>query len=251
MLEQFHAGEHIELAGMARGVVLGARLLVFHLRLALQQMKFGYAQRFFGKVDAGDACAARRHRLGEDAAAAADIEHARARELGAARDPVEPERIDVVQRPELALRIPPAVRELAELRELCRIDVHAPILPKKSPAEAGLVSSGGDAYFVLAEPELLDEEPALPGLRFWGAAGGVAVPELPLVPLALEPLAPLVELEPLLELAPPVVPAPAGAVAAPAVVSRLPRSSASTRRSGCRQAISFWFLLFSGPMRSH
>src|SRR5205814_4437269 len=72
--------------------------------------------------------------------------------------------------------------------------------------------------FVLAEPGLLEDDPALPGLKFCG---------------------------------PLVAPAPAGAVAEPAVVSRLPRSAASTRRSGCRQAISFWFLLFSGPSLLH
>src|SRR3954467_9558997 len=36
-----------------------------------------------------------------------------------------------------------------------------------------------------------------------------------------------------------------------AVLSRLPRSAASTRRSGCRHEISFWFLLLSAPRRWH
>ena len=59
----------------------------------------------------------------EDAAAAADVEHALARERREAVDPGEAQRIELVQRPELALRVPPAVRELAELRELGRIGV--------------------------------------------------------------------------------------------------------------------------------
>jgi hypothetical protein len=52
------------------------------------------------------------------------------------------------------------------------------------------------------------------------------------------------------EVAVPVVPvAPvAGAAPVPAT-SRLPSSSASTRRSGCRQETSFRLLAFSGPMR--
>src|SRR5207237_1223889 len=49
----------------------------------------------------------------------------------------------------------------------------------------------------------------------------------------------------------PVAPVAEGAVRVLAVLSRLPRSSASTRRSGCRQEISFWFLLLSLPMRWH
>jgi len=61
------------------------------------------------------------------------------------------------------------------------------------------------------------------------------------VPLALPEVEPVV----------PVVPAAPVAGVEPAVCSRLPRSSASTRRSGCKQAMSFWFLLLSGPMRLH
>jgi hypothetical protein len=46
-------------------------------------------------------------------------------------DPVEPQRIDLVQRPEIALRIPPAMGELAELGELARVGVdrHESIVP--------------------------------------------------------------------------------------------------------------------------
>src|SRR5438105_4904241 len=94
-------------------------------------------------VDARHMAVARRHRLGENAAAAADVEHALSRKRGALVDPVEPQRIDLVQRAKLAVRIPPAMRELAELLELRRIDVHAHAshCPKKSPAEAGLVEA--------------------------------------------------------------------------------------------------------------
>lgn len=74
--------------------------------------------------------------------------------------------------------------------------------------------------------------------RYW-----LELPEVePLVPV--EPALPELG-EVLLE------PVSAGAVLLLAVFSRLPWSSASTRRSGCRQAISFWFLLLSLPMRSH
>src|SRR5258708_40207124 len=91
-----------------------------------------------------------------------------------------------------------------------------PIAPKKSPAEAGLCFGTWRRYLVLPAPGSLEE------------------------PLADPPLEP-----------PEVAPALAGADGVAAVVSRLPSSSASTRRSGCRQAISFWFLLLSGPILVH
>ena len=43
---------------------------------AFQQVQFRHLERFFAQVDAGDVCAARRHAFGQDAAAAADIQHA-------------------------------------------------------------------------------------------------------------------------------------------------------------------------------
>ena len=49
----------------------------------------------------------------------------------------------------------------------------------------------------------------------------------------------------------PVEPVADGAVPVLAVLSRLPRSAASTRRSGCKHEISFWFLLLSGPIFAH
>src|SRR5207302_2020105 len=99
---------------------------------ALQKMQFGDAQRLLREVDAADAGAAPGHCLGEDAAAAADIQHALPGEVSAAVDPVEAQRIDLVQRTELALRVPPARGELAEFLELRRVDVHRAIVPKKS-----------------------------------------------------------------------------------------------------------------------
>ena len=116
--------------------------------------------------------------------------------------------------------------------------------PTRREVEAGLPFARR-ALYLLVEPDSLDEElPELPGLR---VPEGL-YPDEPLEPGALTvPLA-LPELEPVV----PVVPAaPVLAGARPAVCSRLPRSSASTRRSGCRQAISFWFLLLSRPMRLH
>jgi ribosomal protein L40E len=78
------------------------------------------------QVDAGHLRAALFHRLGEDAAAATDIGYPLARE--AARgvvDPVQAQRIDVVQRLEFAVRIPPSMRERRKFGELGRIGVRA------------------------------------------------------------------------------------------------------------------------------
>src|ERR1051325_6327249 len=140
VLEEFHAGDDVEGTGMTLGVVLGADALVGDRGVALQQVQLRDAQRLVGEIGARDARAARRHRLGEDAAAAAHIEHTLAREPDALVDPVEAQRIDLVQRTDLALRVPPAMRELAEFLEYRRVGVHRAIVPKKSPAKAGLLS---------------------------------------------------------------------------------------------------------------
>ena len=90
----------------------------------LEPVQLRDRERLLRQVDARDAGARMRHRLGEDATAAADVEHVLAGEPTAAlRDVVEAQRIDVVQRLELAGRIPPAMRERAELGELRRIGI--------------------------------------------------------------------------------------------------------------------------------
>jgi hypothetical protein len=127
MLKKFHARDDIESAGVRRGVFLGDRFFVAHRKLAFVQMKLGDAKRPLGSIDTGDFGAAARERFREDAAAAADVEHPCAGEGHVLRDPLQAQRIDVVQRPKFALRIPPAVRKLVELLDFGRIDVHRKI----------------------------------------------------------------------------------------------------------------------------
>src|SRR5262249_16180222 len=79
---------------------------------------------FLAEVDSRHLGATARHRLGEDAAAAADVEHLLAGEASGSVDPFQAQRVDLVQRPELALRVPPAVRELREFLEFCGVRVH-------------------------------------------------------------------------------------------------------------------------------
>ena len=86
------------------------------------------------RIGADDVGAEPRQRLGQDAAAAADIEHAQAVEavelLGVAAetrgrlvaDVAEPHRIELVQRRHLAARVPPLGGERGETRDLGRVD---------------------------------------------------------------------------------------------------------------------------------
>ena len=58
------------------------------------------------------------------------------REPGGGIDPVEPKRVDPVQRPEFALGVPPAMRQFAELGELLRVGIdHRTILTTASKRE--------------------------------------------------------------------------------------------------------------------
>jgi hypothetical protein len=80
-------------------------------------------QGLLGEIDAGYQRAARSHCLGEYPAAASDVEHAARFQTGRPVDVGEPQRIDLVQRPELGVGIPPAVRKLAELVQLAGVGV--------------------------------------------------------------------------------------------------------------------------------
>src|SRR5262245_49568596 len=114
------------------------------------QMQLGDLQRLVGEVDARDPRARARHRLGEDAAAAADVEHVLPFERRVLLDPAQAQRVDLVQRPELALRVPPAVGQVTEFAQLGGVCVFHPkeILEIKSPAEAGLFRVAARYFFV-------------------------------------------------------------------------------------------------------
>src|SRR5262249_55843668 len=116
---------------------------------ALVQVQLRDRERLVRQVDSLHARAALRHRLGEDAAAASDVERRLAGEARDAVDPRKPQRVDLVQRLELALRVPPAGRQRAGFFELVGVGVHALhiVLPEtKSPAGAGLFKGETD-YF--------------------------------------------------------------------------------------------------------
>ena len=109
-------------AGLLGGQRLGRDLAVLDAAASPASSACSCAtlQRLGRQVDAQHLGAAPRHRIGQDAAAAADVEHALARQRRDALDPVQAQRIDLVQRPEFAVRVPPAMGQLAELGEFLR-----------------------------------------------------------------------------------------------------------------------------------
>ena len=77
----------------------------------------------FAHVDTGDSRPALSHGLAEDAAAAAYIEDLFAGQVNALVNPVDPQRVDVVQRLELAFAVPPAMGKRLEFGDLGVVDV--------------------------------------------------------------------------------------------------------------------------------
>ncbi len=132
VFEHLHAGDDVEPFGQLIGERLHRDLAVGDARRrCLDRVELGHLERLGSEVDAEHVGTTARHRVGKDAAAAADVEDALALQRREAIDPVEAQRIDLMQRPEVALGIPPAVGEVAELGELARVGIggHEPMLP--------------------------------------------------------------------------------------------------------------------------
>ena len=118
------AGKRVLDVGCGGGQFLRGHLPVVHLEARFQQVQPGHLQGRLAHVDAGHLGALRRHGLGQDAPAAADVDHLLAGESAAvAVDVVHPQRVDVVQRLEFAVRVPPARGQFLELGDLGRVDV--------------------------------------------------------------------------------------------------------------------------------
>jgi hypothetical protein len=97
---------------------------------AFEQVQTGHTQRLVGEIDAGHRRASFAHPFGKQAAAATDVKHALAGELALAVDPVQAQGIDVVQRLEVAARIPPAMRKLAEFLEFALVGIDHVVSPQ-------------------------------------------------------------------------------------------------------------------------
>jgi hypothetical protein len=90
VLEHLHAGDDVEALGHLLGQRLDRDLAVGDARRRrLDRVELRHLERLVGEVDAEHVGAAARHRIGEDAAAAADVENALALERREAVDPVE------------------------------------------------------------------------------------------------------------------------------------------------------------------
>ena len=94
---------------------------------------------FHGRIKAGHLRAKARQRLRQDAAAAADIEYPFARKARVRVDPVEANRIQFMQRFEFGIRVPPAMREIAEFLQFVGIGVG-----HKQCSLEGRMSGGSD-----------------------------------------------------------------------------------------------------------
>ena len=141
MLEHLHASDDIK-----AGRHLGGQDLDGHLAIAqpflssLHRVQLRNPQGLGRQVNAQNIGAARSHRLAQDAAAASHIESCLAGQSGLDVNPVQAQRIDLVQGPKFAVGVPPVVGKLAKLGQLLRICVqgcHGRIVMPASSACVG------------------------------------------------------------------------------------------------------------------
>ena len=124
MLQHLHAGDHVILARHFGGMGFGSDLAVLELNTLLQSVQAGDAEGLLAHVDAGYPGTTAGHALGEDAATAADIENALAKQSATfVGDPVKAYRIDLMQGFEFTFHVPPAGGDGFKLGDFCQIDI--------------------------------------------------------------------------------------------------------------------------------
>ena len=123
MFQHFKAGDNVILARLLLGEGLGSRLKVIHCSPRFDLVQPSDGKRGFRHVDTGDRCAASCHGFGENAAATADVDNLAALQVDRLSNPVQPQRIDLVQRPEVPRRVPPPGSQCVEFGNLCRIGI--------------------------------------------------------------------------------------------------------------------------------
>ena len=138
-----------------RGVSFRRFPRVAHRNAAFQRVQLGDLDRQRREIDSDDLCAALRHRFAQQAAAAAHIEHALALERGAAVHIVKTNRIQRMQRPELSLGIPPALRYGVEAGEFGRIVIRRRVVVGRLA-----IGRGGARHEALRLPEMRSCQPA-------------------------------------------------------------------------------------------
>ena len=133
MLDNFHGENDVEVFA-AFGQRFGRRGAVIDGEPGLRRMALRRRDVLFRRVGADHRCAEPRQRLGQNPAAAADVEDAQARKAvetlgvaaearrGVVADVGEAHRIELVQHRHGAMRVPPVLGEPGKLRNLRIVD---------------------------------------------------------------------------------------------------------------------------------
>ena len=99
-------------------------------------MQLRYFERLASQVNTGDLCARSGHGISQNPAAATDIQHLFVVQWRPMVDPLQSQRIDLVQWPELTVDIPPSVSQFRKFRQLGGIyvrSVHEVIVKEIEP----------------------------------------------------------------------------------------------------------------------
>jgi hypothetical protein len=123
VFQHFHAGHDVVGAGFAGGECLRGDFFVIYGYTTFKAVKICHAERLARQVDSLHVGAQSGHRFRQDAAAAANIEHPLAGQVRLSIDPVEPDRIQFMQRFEFGVRVPPAMGEIAEFLQFVGIGI--------------------------------------------------------------------------------------------------------------------------------
>ena len=123
VLEHLEASHHVVPSRFLRGRFLCGRESIFDARARLELVQARNRQRAFGHIDSGHRGPGLCERLGQNAAAASDVDHPGAVQIDVLPNPVEPQWIDLVQGTEFAFRVPPAGGESVEFGDLGGIDI--------------------------------------------------------------------------------------------------------------------------------
>ena len=114
MFQHFHAGDNVEFPRALIGQLLDCNIAILDLKCGFQQVHLRHFQRLFADIDAHHTGPCSRHGLGKNASTAADIKDALAFQSRYPIDIFQPQWIDIMQRLEFAVWIPPSVGQFAE-----------------------------------------------------------------------------------------------------------------------------------------
>ena len=123
VFQHFQTGHHVILTGALFGNLFCRGLQVFHGHAGLFRMNTGHSQWRFAHVDAGHLGATAGHAFGKQAATTADVDDLLARQADAFVDIVQAQGVDVVERAELGIRVPPLLGQGVELGDFTRVYV--------------------------------------------------------------------------------------------------------------------------------